>query len=123
MYIILHKHLSFVLIYMQDLAVGEFVLRVRLHSYRNPLHHDTEGDQCDSGIFDTRVCENMFEFCLMRRSSSNCLHRVASSSYYADDDFAFTSSIFSALGIANPLVFTNVPNVSQQLVVQHCNLG
>lgn len=110
-----------VLTLLQDLAVGGIVLRVQLHSYRNPSHLDTEGDRCDS--LGTRTCENKFKFCLTRSSSTTCLYRIAPSSYYADDDFTFTSSVISQLGITNPLVFTNVPNVGRHLMAQYCTLG
>ena len=75
-----------------------------LHTYSNPDSEECDGSNCD-GFFG--ICDNIFTFCIGHVGSTVCLDSVIVGAV-EDDFFTFTPALVAALGISNPLVFTDL---------------
>ena len=79
--------------------------------YRNP-NSDACSRDCD---LLAGLCDNMFTFCLRNSTTvtSECVNKISSTTAIGDDDFFFTSSVLSLIGLSNPIRFRNIAtNVS-----------
>lgn len=89
---------------LQGTASATINVEVFLNSYSNPSSDDCDGGNCD-GFFGT--CDNIFAFCVGHVGSTVCLDSVIGG-IVEDDSFTFTPARVAALGISNPLVFTDL---------------
>ena len=89
---------------LQATASATLNVEVMLHSYSNPTSEDCDGGNCE-GLIGT--CDNVFTFCLRTVGGSSCLARITTDEL-ENDDFTFTPTTLDALGISNPLVFSNI---------------
>ena len=88
-------------------------LEITLVRYRNPSSLACNGGDCD--LF-SGTCDNLFTFCLRAAGTSACTYEVSSTDGITDDDFLFTSSILSQIGLSNPTEFRNIaPTVSNYI--------
>ena len=86
-------------------------VEISLVRYRNPNSEDCDGNNCESSLSGT--CDNLFTFCLRTTGTSTCSYQISSTNDIEDDDFSFTSSILSQIGLSNPLGFRSIaPTVS-----------
>ena len=86
-------------------------LEISLVRYSNPNSEDCDGGNCESSTLGT--CDNLFTFCLRTSGTSACSYEISSTNDIEDDDFSFTSSVLSQIGLSNPIGFRSIaPTVS-----------